>query len=362
MQINYFPPFTQYIVSQNLLKNDPFFLVDVGASGGVSNYWDVFQGSLIGVGFDPLVSECSTLNELSASRPGKIIYDAYYIGSDDTEVQEIAKQNHAYVSKAFNGLSSTWAQEQEKVSYIQKHFNHSQQLVYTDRKISLDRYFDENYVDTIDFIKIDTDGFDYETLHGAQKILIEKNVLGVLIECEFHGMQHPHSNVFHNIDRLLTALGFYLYSIDANEYTRRALPGKFLYNIPAQTQSGQVMWGDALYLRYPVIKPARDALNWPISKLLKLACIQEIFGKSDCAIELLTLCEQDLQRVIDVRQCLDILTRNIGMADTYEEHLKKFTQSVSSFYPASSDLETKNPTFKSSSKRLIKKILDRIIA
>lgn len=52
--------------------------------------------------------------------------------------------------------------------------------------ISLDKYFSELHVDTIDFIKIDTEGFEYEVLKGATKTIDSFKPKFIQIEFNWH--------------------------------------------------------------------------------------------------------------------------------------------------------------------------------
>jgi Methyltransferase FkbM domain len=96
-------------------------------------------------------------------------------------------------------------------------------VLYAKRKVSLDSFFDERPDVAVDFIKVDTDGGDYEVLCGAERILDRHMVLGLLVEVQFHGISHLHSNLFANIDRLLREHGFSLFDLDVYHYTRGVL-------------------------------------------------------------------------------------------------------------------------------------------
>src|SRR5204863_3540942 len=71
-----------------------------------------------------------------------------------------------------------------------------------------------------------------------------------------------------------------LYDLDTYRTSRKAMPYPLLYDFRHENGSpaggpsiqGQTMWGDALYFRRT-------------TKVLKLACLFEIFGLSDCAVE-----------------------------------------------------------------------------
>lgn len=78
-------------------------------------------------------------------------------------------------------------------------------------------------------------------------------------------------------------------------YTRGVLPGHFVYDIPAQTHEGQVLWADAVYLR---IWRRRDEERWAMrlsaEQTLKLICLFEIFGLPGCAGELVLMKKREL--------------------------------------------------------------------
>jgi hypothetical protein len=67
----------------------------------------------------------------------------------------------------------------------------------------------------------------------------------------------------------------------------------------ASTNAGQVMDGDALYLRDPLL------MKLSRNQILKAACLFETFNLKDCAAELLINREKDAD--IDLIYCLDLL-------------------------------------------------------
>jgi hypothetical protein len=211
-------------------------------------------------------------------------------------------------------------------------------LVYAKQRTSLDDFFDAHRSVRVDFVKVDTDGHDYEVLCGSRRLLSEHQVLGLLVETQFHGVSHPHSNLFSNIDRLLREHGFSLFGLETYRYTRGVLPGHFVYHLPAQTREGQVLAGDALYLRDIAAPGYVERWNCvlPTSKLLKLLCLFELFGLPDCAAELLECKRKELQGHVDVSEALDLLTRELHPGiRSYGEVNRRFTENPESFYPPS---------------------------
>ena len=72
-------------------------------------------------------------------------------------------------------------------------------------------------------------------------------MLGLGVEVQFHGPVSSEANLFSNVDRFLRGFGFGLFDLDVHRYSRGALPAEFVYDLPAQTTTGQVLWGEAIY-------------------------------------------------------------------------------------------------------------------
>lgn len=326
------------IVNMGLLGEDPFMLFDVGASGGIEDFWFAWDPVLHAVGFDPLKREVERLNRQSHS--GRIHYVDTYVGIDEfgsfPPLQASSSKFSRREPEIYNRLSSSLAQEIANYSFTERFNNDNPDVVFSDKKTSIDRFCLEENINNVDFLKIDTDGDDYEVILGAKKSLGGRGVLGLFVECQLHGMTHEHSNIFSNIDRVLRGAGFALFDLEVHRYTRRALPGKFQYDIFAQTLNGQVIWGDALYLRdYASDGYAERWGTFPMAKVLKLVGIYELFGLYDCAAELLLLVAQ--QRVgekLPVGKWLDHLT--IEMEPNvrgYRDLMSKFSTRPTDFFP-----------------------------
>jgi hypothetical protein len=145
--------------------------------------------------------------------------------------------------------SAIRAQNMTQCDYARTYYDQTGEGFLAKDMIELDEFLLRTHPTDVDFIKIDTDGSDYQVLLGAQELMARSPVLGVAVECQFQGPVHEAANIFGNIDRLLRRLGFSLFDIEVYRYSRAALPKPFVYRIPAQTTSGQVLWADALYLR-----------------------------------------------------------------------------------------------------------------
>jgi FkbM family methyltransferase len=352
-EMNYNPLLTHYIIKEKILGKDNFFLIDVGASGGIDPCWNAFGSYLHGVGFDPLLNECNRLN--SINRHANFNYFPCYIISENEEIDQYRTPETVKFHETVTmfARSSGWdAMQRLKLDYCKEVFNKNNEVIYSNNKTSLDRYCSENSVKSVNFIKIDTDGFDYSVLRGAEKLLKDNNTLGVLIECDMNAPFHPCSNSFRNIDLFLTEQGFRLFDLSVWRYTKSALPGKFVYGIPAQTHSGQVSWGDALYFRDFVDMKEKNQEILPI-QIIKMACVQEIFGFPDCAAELLLTFKDSLSPIMNVELGLNLLTKDMNLHETYENHMTQFKTNMNSFLPPVA--KTPRPI---TMKAILKKILN----
>ena len=308
----------------------PFSLVDVGASGGIAHWWSVFGDTLNALGFEPFVNEVARLN--GEERRPNVRYVAAFVGANDFDTLFPAElRSDAIRSKNNDPFPRSSAMMKVlRVDYINEAYNRGAAPVMTNRKVTLDEAVSSN----VDFIKIDTDGHDIEVLVGADRLL-RSQALGVMIECQFHGASHPYANTLANIDVFLRERGFSLYDLDINRYSRAALPARFVYDMPAQTVSGQALWGDALYLR-DLADPqyeAKHGFSVTSDRLSKLTALFALFGLADCVAELLTTRSEFLSAEWR-EEVLDLLPAEFGdSATSYREYLAAFERDPKSFYP-----------------------------
>jgi len=325
-------PLTRRLAAARALRAEPFCLVDVGASGGIAQYWRQFEPDLAAFGFEPMVEECARLNAASLS-PAIRYFDTRLVAEGYEELFPPSARA-GWNDWPFKRTSAGRAQELLRMSYGES-VNISAPQTMSSHTSTLDRFFAERPGQSVDFIKVDTDGYDYEVLRGAQALLRERQVIGVLVEVPFHGITHPHSQLFSNIDRFLRENGFGLFDLETYRYSRASLPDGFVYDLPAQTFGGQAITADALYFR-DVCAPGyaeRWSLSLPPYKLAKLACALEIFGMADCAAEILLAHRAGLAAVLDVDEGLDLLARAIyGPGTGYRRLLERFESDPRSFY------------------------------
>ena len=327
--------FIERVVSFGGWGDSDLCIVDVGASGGIDQRWSIFGDRLTAVGFDPLVAEVDRLNQLE-TRP-KVRYEAASVTCREYDsLFPVVVRDDQVASRfihPFERSSAVAAHRILNLDYVREMFNAGAQVEYSDRTVTLDEYVDSTPL-VPDFLKIDTDGGDFQVLLGAANLVAQGNLLGIQIEAQFHGAVHDYANTFSNIDRFLRERGFTLFDLEHYRYSRAALPAEFAIGVPAQTTTGQVNWGEAVYFRdlaHPYyermfgVAPTRE-------RVLKLCCLFVLYGLSDCAAELLSTSEA-LKTLPQRASLLDALTPSLFGDTRYEDYLDRFNRDPSKWLP-----------------------------
>lgn len=313
------------------LRKNVITLADVGCSGGIDSKWRQLENPLRVYGFDPLEGEINRLTR--HAKYGERYEAAFIVGPN------LPKDAEGTIA-SFPLSSAAQVQEQMAQSgnsYRQERFNSGLPLREATREFTLDDYFTTLEKETPNFIKVDTDGFDFQVLQGATRILTSPECIGVQIESQFHGNPFDdNSNNFSNIDRFLRQHGFSLYRIEPWSYSRRALPAPFVYDIPAQTESGPVDWAEALYfkdawLRHPAAFDDPFTGRLPVPLIIALA----LHGFPDVVAQIIS----EARKTGDASVSTDVLDRlvagnSVGAA-TYEQYLQKFRDEPEAWFPSS---------------------------
>jgi FkbM family methyltransferase len=332
---NYSPLMLEAVVASRVLEPDPFVLVDVGCGLGLDPAWRLFGRYLHAHGFEPQVDECKRLARQEKNR--NVQYHAAMVGLPDGDPFHLRKAENAEHEAYYDvfNRSSAWAgvarEAADDLPFEQT--NDWQATELSNDKVGLGPFLDEHGVTSVDFVKIDTDGADLEVLLSFDEAIERESVLGFMVETPFYGSDSDTSNTFHNIDRLLKRHGFLLYNLSVNRYSRGALPARFALRMLAQTDTGQAMWGDLVFLR-DAVGPGHERFGaLTPTKLLKLACLYELFRVPDAAAELLVARRAEVEGLVDVDRMLDLLTPPLdGQQLGYREYLAAFAADPTRFY------------------------------
>jgi len=337
---NYKPALVPEVVRNGALTDDPFVLIDVGCGMGIDPLWRLFEPYLQSYGIDPQVLEIERLQH-EESNP-RVHYHTAWVGlPDDHEFHKRRADDNRHWSAYFHPmarssgfLATDRAKEAGQRSLAELNSWTEEEL--TTEKVMLSDFVREQGLRTVDFVKTDTDGSDLEALLSAMDVVKEAGILGFMVETSYNAQPSDTESSIANIDRLLRNQGFLLYTLSIHRFSRAALPARFVHPAPMQTTSGQVMFGDTVYLRDAGSSNYADVWDDELTptKLLKLACLYELFQAPDNAAELLLRHEQTLAKLIDVGAAIDLLTPRLrGRRVSYSEYIAAFDRDHSALYP-----------------------------
>ena len=317
--------FLQYFSNPQFIRwvmrhvNTPFVLMDIGCSGGVEPAWHVFGDALQAYGVDPDEKE---IKRLRKNAPKGVVYEAGFM--------TVEKKYQAMLQAKGGNTFARTSTMHAIVPSATTNTKLSEQFYTYTQLCALQR------IEDVDFIKIDIDSCDFQLLYAIAEegFLNKQQVLGVGVEVTFEGNDNPHQNTFHNVDRLLKKHAFQIYALSTRHYSLAALPATFSSDICAQTASGRVFQGDAIYFRDLIEQPKAftQAANDKLGKLLCLLCL---VNQADSAAELLTKHPERFGFLGDLEKGLNLLVPTNHLTSnkkyTYRQYVSLFKKNPKAF-------------------------------
>ena len=295
-RINPNPTMTRWLVEQlGAFKQAPMVVCDVGARGGVEPQWRVLGNQAEFIEFEPDREECDRLNQVHTQQTRQTATAPHH------RVYPVAlgkrRENRPFSICRYAGGSSFYPADMDFIRRFPA--EHGQQLEVINtlelETIPFDELAQIEKISPIDFLKLDVEGCELDILQGAEQVL-QHGVLGLSLEVLFHTTMR-HQPPFYAIDQFLQSRGFQLFDLDIYRHARHTLDlpmGPF-----GDTQIGQVLWGQALYLRDGVAAALssdhHSSFDWTALRILKLATLMELFTLPDCALELLQTYQSQLE-------------------------------------------------------------------
>ena len=309
--INYSPRFTKYLVASRAFEQEPLIIVDIGARGGFEQHWSLYGDEVKIIGFEADPEECERLNQQASNSGNRFFPVALHQNRGKKEFYVTAFPDS---SGFYRADMEFWQRFPEELLFV------VEKTIEIDT-VDFDSFASKNHIDSVDFIKLDTEGSELDILKGAIKSL-RSQVLGVSIEVEFFPV-HKDQPVFSDVDSFMRQMGFCLFDLATCRLARKSLKPSYGISV----DYGQILVGDALYLRDGVNEiDSSSSLEggWDNIKVLKLASIMELFGLPDCAIELIQVGHRKgLLQGWDVDNLIDLLVPKCkGNTISYNKYLK----------------------------------------
>lgn len=322
------PSMTRYLVDGGVFQDEPVTIVDVGSRGGFNAEWGAFGSALRIIGFEPEEHECARLN---ASAPANVTYLPVALAGHNGSATFYEAQ-----LSASSGLYRT------NMSYFSRLLNRENAVIVGEQTIAvttLDDALAQAGVARVDFVKLDAEGAELDILMGSPSLVGSATLIGVLSEFRFQ-KEINGSPIFSQLDAYVRDFGFRLYDMGFSHQSRRALPYEGLpefdslryqllpHGLPffAYTTHGQIMDGDAVYFRDPLLEcNASDPLRITPVRLLKTAAFFELYSLNDCAAEIIEAHRRELAPLVDCDRLLDLLTPSFkGRSLAYKAYVKAF--------------------------------------
>lgn len=273
--------FSQLAAETGLIVN----YLDVGARGDIYAPWSLFQDdSLKVIGFEPDPKECARLSQLY---PGRVYYPHALWGSEATK--------NFYLYEWESTSSMYPPNEAPNRTYLERHWTGRKPKAEIEVQcVALDDVLSE--ADAPDFIKLDTQGSEYEILQGARKILTKNQPL-VLAETWCTEV-YKGAPLTHDVMRLMHELGYELFDLNVAAAWRYG--PKAIKSVNAKAR---MIGFDLLFVKRVDL---HDFDN--LETLLKFAGLCELFGFRDYAA--LSLEKSKFADTLIVKQAIDVLVAN----------------------------------------------------
>ena len=174
----------QYFIDNVLKKINPRVCVDIGANIGDYTKALLTSTNALVIAFEPLDKPFEILMNIKNEFKDRLIIENKGVGAIDETLDILFNDKDA--------AHASFSIEAQNVPYLQSTSYLANRKSKNVEVISLDSYFSKN-THSVDFIKIDTEGFESEVLVGAKNIIKAHKVKAIQIEFNWHQLFRGHT-------------------------------------------------------------------------------------------------------------------------------------------------------------------------
>lgn len=323
------------------LETEPFALVDVGCSGGIDPRWRVFEPRLKILGIDASAAECRRLAALEQNAEAE--YVAGFAGLPEghpyrhkttvSAIGDLIQPRFSYMRT--REIRRAWMAQASHEERMRQNEWQSTGLADAAETIVVPELLDQRGWKNVDYLKIDIDRDDLEVLHSFDGRFASFGLIAVQLEVMFIGSDSELQHTFHNTDRFMRRQGFELLDLEVRRYSSRALPGRYVWPTPAETEFGRPFMGEAYYALDPAATQGCGR-TLDREKLAKLAAIFSLWNVPDMAAELLQAKRAVFEPMFAVDRALDALAAQVQplrlKPRSYAAYLAEFERDSPAFY------------------------------
>jgi FkbM family methyltransferase len=280
-----------HLLWQKQLLRTPIVALDIGARDAFTDpRWTYLPPDMVELhGFEPDDAECETLNQRAKDKGRRFFFHPVALGRSTGQADF-----YQYVEPAANSfypgndrLLSRWCYTRELTL--------SSQFVLKAKVrvpvVSIADWARQNAIPDIDFCKLNVQGAELDVLMGAKNRL--NKTLGIVAEQTFNET-YVGAPLFGEVYEFIRRSGFTMFDIIGMNLVARTrsaihLTEDQIYSRRHTWPRHQFFEGHFLYLKDPILAADQWHANsaFPLEKVLKVACLAEIFGQSEFAFELL---------------------------------------------------------------------------
>ena len=254
------------MTGDSLLKSNPLWVVDVGASGGIDPRWSEFTSFYKGVLFEPDPREYEVLKERCENNLVVL----------NSALSDSPREIDFYLCKK-QQVSSVYPPNRDFLDRFPEADRHDIVKKIRLKADTLDNQLENNGISEINFIKIDAQGHELPILKGCERLL--EGVVGLELEAGFVPL-YKGQPLFDEMDRHVRDRGFELFDLKRYFWNRAQCEN-------TGSQKGQLIFCDALYFKSPEKVMGLDGISK--GKITCAICVYLVYGYLDLAQTLVEL-------------------------------------------------------------------------
>jgi FkbM family methyltransferase len=275
------PRLTMYLVETGEFHESLLNVVDVGARGGFEDHWDFYEEQVNLIGFELDVEECKRLSDNASGDSNR----HYFSIAPDSK-----KGSRSFYIQPHTASSSFYKTNQ---GFVRRFPGWEELIPESTRHVAvadLDSILRESNLDSIDLLKLDTEGSEADIFEGARQTL--QSAVGIDVEVVFTPWRID-MPTFADVDIILRSYGFIPFNIVPFYWEKICIsPLRYTRGVLGPTDKGQLIWGQVIYFKDAVAQitgtPSRIS-EWSRIRILKLASLMELYGQLGSAIELINI-------------------------------------------------------------------------
>lgn len=251
----------------------PLHFIDIGARGGVHDLVVPVAEWVSVLGFEADPEECERLSKLDDVSSPWAAFQLLPFGLSDRNGEQTLHLTRANTNHSLLPPNDAFVSR-----YNMKQFEKTGEAKVPVKR--LDDIYHERKLDNPnfgEFIKIDTQGSEFEILNGSESVLCH-NTVALVCEVSFFEIYRG-QKLFSEVESYLRKIGFSFYGFDSSIHTRSR---KFV-DKRSHTTRERAMYADAIFLKDPCSLPP-GTLGPRQIKALYLCSL--LLGHYDFALEL----------------------------------------------------------------------------